>query len=729
MAGENHMHPRGLRSHWVAASAILAAAAVPLCLLGFLQTLNFDHLARDIRARNEDGAKKLAAMSAYALRQKGIADISQMLADKATSVDAFFRNMQRLVLMERGFAERAWREPTADVPRNLIKAGDMRDAAKRPADAKFDPVCKCIVSRAAPMVHRPIGVPSEVERTVTPRFGRMAFELKSILRRDDKLLFTYLGTPEGMFLTFPADASLEPDYDPRKRDWYKKAAGSDGPIWTPPYEDAGTHVMVMTCAAPVKIDGKLVAVVALDVRLDAFIQQVLVVSGFPQCCAALVDGDGSFVTLPHLGAGPSPVPERAVDLFGAEQTARVLGGREEMFEFSFGGIKRLAGARRIPSVGWTMIVAVPSHVVLALSREISEVVERNADSVEQNIRDSTSDALRQLGSAALLLVALATVIALVVGYLLARRLRALAEMTEHVAEGKFDARAEVRGTRELRTLAGSFNYMASALAEHTERVAREAAERERIATELETAHRIQASLIPETFPKLENAEVHAVWQPARETAGDFYDIFELPDNQIGLVLADVSGKGVGAAVFMTMARALLRTYARFESSPATVLKRTNDALAKEERTGMFVTAVYAVFQPSTGRLTICDAGHNPPLLAKSGTCEWLKLQGGPPLAVMVNDMYETRELTLAPDDTLLVYTDGVTEAFDPQGRQFGSDAFMDVFKRSHARHAVDLCDEILAEVAKWAAGSPQSDDICLLVLRRTPDAGQPPRPA
>ena len=723
MTQENDKRSGGLRSHWVVAAVVLVTAAIPICLLGTLEMITLSRLERYVQKQNEEGSRTLAAISANALRNKSITNITQMLADKASSVDGFFRSTERLVLMERGFAERAWNEQGEGSRGKFVRSWEMRREETRPSDARKDPIRGCLVSHAAPVVHRPADVSKAVEESTLPRFGRIAFEIKSILSQDEKLLYAYVGTRDGMLICFPADGSLDPGYDPRTRPWYRKAADADGPVWTRPYEDAGTNVWVITCAAPLRINGKLEAVVALDVRLDAFVQEVLSIETYPTWAVALVDAEGQFITRPNLGERRMDLPKTAGEFFGESAVQRIIRGKEEMFEFRFDGVERLAGAKRIATAGWTMVVAVPSSVVMALSHDIQQDFERIATSVESGVRWGVGTAVERVVIAAVMLAVLAFLMSILIGSLLARRLEALAGMADHVAQGQFDARVPVKGTRELRTLATSFNTMASELVAHTERLAREAAERERIATELQMAREIQSSLIPDRFPALADAEIHAIWQPARETAGDFYDIFELSEGRVGLVVADVSGKGVGAAVFMTMTRALLRSCAQIESAPASVLKTLNDTMVMDEKTGMFVTAVYAVYDPSTGQLAICDAGHIPPLLARRGKCEWLEIQGGLPLATMANDMYRTTELTLTAGDMLFFCTDGVTEAFDANDKVFGFDRLMAVFQRKHASPAKELCDEVLDAVGKWSAGCAQSDDICLLALKRKPLLG------
>ena len=717
MDEDTRTRAKGISTLWLVALLTLIPAAVPLLIFGGTEVYSMIRMGRHIRQQNLAAARRLTNVSAFALKQKSIAEITQLLSDKAASVDRFFRDMEGLLRLLRTFALRAWEVNTPAPHGTVIPAALMRDPAKLPPDAKHERVRNSVISFLAPMVSRPPGVPAEVEKRVWPRLERLGFELKSINNQDRRILFAYMGTTEGVFLSYPADTSLKLTFDPRTRPWYRKAVAEDGLVWTAPYADAGTGVMVMTCAAPVKIEGKLIGVVGLDVRLDRFIRQVLSLKGRPAWSVALINRQGAFITPPTQGDGSVREGDSARDFFGAEAVDRVLKGRDELFEYSHDGSERLAGAKAIPSVDWVMMVGVPSDVALELSRSIQRDFAGTAESVESWMSARMRMAVERLVTTGILLAFIALLMAVLVGSMLGRQMRRLADMAETVSRGDFTARAPVQGSRELRSLARAFNTMARDLSEYTERIAREAAERERLHTELKTAREVQSALIPRRYPPMANTDIHAVWRPAKETAGDFYDVFELPDGLIGLVMADVSGKGLGAAVFMTMTRALLHSFARISDSPAETLAKVNMALAADEETGMFVTAIYAVYEPATGRVAIADAGHLPPLLVREGHCAWVETDGGPPLAVVEHD-YATREVTLDPGDLFFLYTDGVTEAMDAEQRLFGDERLMDLARAHSDLSPAEWCIEVLHAVDTWTAGAAQSDDICLLAIRR-----------
>ena len=723
MDEDKRVRSKGLSTLWVVALLALIPAAVPLLIFGGTEVHSMIRMGERIREQNLEAAHRLTNLSAFALKQKSIAEITQLLSDKAASVDRFFRDMESLLGLLRTFALRAWEVDTPAPRGTIIPAAVMRDPARLPPDAKHEKVRNSVISFVAPMVSRPPSVPAAVEKRAWPKLERLGFEMKSIHNQDDRVLFAYMGTVEGILICYPADTSLKPTYDPRTRPWYRKAVAEDALVWTPPYADAGTGVMVMTCAAPVKVKGKLVGVVALDVRLDRFIRQVLTLQERPAWSVALINKKGDFITPPSAGRASVREGDPAAGVFGAETVGRVLKGHDELFEYHHNNRDQLAGAKTIPTVGWIMMVTVPSDVALELSRNIEADFARTAEAVETRMRARMRLAVERLVTTGVLLAFIALLMAILVGSMLGRQMRRMADMAEEVARGDFAVRTPVKGSREMRSLARAFNTMAGELSGYTERIAHEAAERQRIDTELKTAREVQSALIPRRYPPMPRTDIHAVWRPAKETAGDFYDVFELPNGLVGLVMADVSGKGLGAAVFMTMTRALLHSYARASDSPSETLRKVNAALAADEETGMFVTAIYAVYEPSTGRIAIANAGHLPPLVVRDGECVWQETAGGPPLAVMEFD-YATRELTLDPGDLFFLYTDGVTEAMDPEGRLFTDDRLMDLARAHPDLSTAEWCIEVLHAVDTWAAGATQSDDVCLLAIRRKKGGGE-----
>ncbi len=260
----------------------------------------------------------------------------------------------------------------------------------------------------------------------------------------------------------------------------------------------------------------------------------------------------------------------------------------------------------------------------------------------------------------------------------------------------------------------------TAMAVQNARLQREMTERERLERELQLAREIQQTFIPEHLPHLPGWELDAVWRAARQVAGDFYDVFDLPDGKLGMVVADVADKGMPAALFMALTRTLMRAAALEERSPADALARVNTLLAPDARHGMFVTAVYAVLAPETGELTYANAGHHPPLLLRSGERELESLgKGGIALGVLEEVSFEEQAFSMRPGDHLILYTDGVTEAFSADGGMYGAERLLASVRASDNRAAHSMLEGIMASLSDFVGDTPASDDLTLMVVHRS----------
>ena len=243
----------------------------------------------------------------------------------------------------------------------------------------------------------------------------------------------------------------------------------------------------------------------------------------------------------------------------------------------------------------------------------------------------------------------------------------------------------------------------------------EAQERERIEQELRVARMIQHTLLPKSLPDLEGYQIAAYYQSAREVGGDFYDFLRLPDGRLGLIVGDVSGKGVPAAIMMATTRTLLRA-AYHLGSPGEILEQVNDALFPDIPPNMFVTCLAALLDSRTGRLQYANAGHDPPYIRHAAGVSKLRATGMP-LGLMPNMSYEQKEITLQPGENILLYSDGLLEAHSPQREMFGFPR-MQGHVSAHPEGA-SLIDSLLAELERFTGEDwEQEDDITLLTLQR-----------
>ena len=238
--------------------------------------------------------------------------------------------------------------------------------------------------------------------------------------------------------------------------------------------------------------------------------------------------------------------------------------------------------------------------------------------------------------------------------------------------------------------------------------------------ELDVASKIQQSILPTSFPKTGAYEVYANMEPARNVGGDFYDILTLDEGCIGLAIADVSDKGVPASLFMMSSRTLLKGTAIGIPEPGNVLRDVNNLLYEENDTSMFVTVIYAVYSPATGNLIYANGGHNPPLIIhRDGSSTLLPSIGGIALGIAPGMSFPQDTIQLKYGDTLMLYTDGVTEAMNADREEFGMERMQQVFADQPPANSKEATEMIFEAVHKFAGETPQSDDITCLTIYRT----------
>jgi phosphoserine phosphatase RsbU/P len=270
--------------------------------------------------------------------------------------------------------------------------------------------------------------------------------------------------------------------------------------------------------------------------------------------------------------------------------------------------------------------------------------------------------------------------------------------------------------RRLNILTGIAQQAAIAVV--NDHLYRESADRDRMDQELNVARSIQASLMPDGNPQIPGCDVASFWQAARQVSGDFYDFMPLTNGWWGIAVADVADKGVPAALFMALSRTILRTVAFNRPRPAEVLARTNQIIFNDSQSGLFVTIFYAIWDPDSETLTYANGGHNPPLLLqRNGRCRNLDTAG---IALGVLEEVEIGEnkVRLRPGDTVIFYTDGVTEALNEDKDEFGVERLTLTAARSRQLDAAGIMEAITRAVNDHAGDTPQFDDITLVVLKR-----------
>lgn len=332
------------------------------------------------------------------------------------------------------------------------------------------------------------------------------------------------------------------------------------------------------------------------------------------------------------------------------------------------------------------------------------------------------DAQKEIRRRALLIFILGLILSIGFGVFISGRvtakIKALTEGTRRIAQGDLDFKVTVHGDDEIARLAYLFNKMSADLKSYIKKLNKTTAEKERLEKEIEIACGIQQSFLPDSAPKMDGLEITAVSLPARVVGGDFYDFIPIAKDKWGLVVADVSGKGIPAALFMALSRTLVRASAAGTLSPAEAIQHANDLILQDSKAEMFVTLFYAILDVKTRVLCYANAGHNPPLHVSAETSNVVLLKAqGVPIGIMTDVEASNSEIFLKTGDVVVLYTDGVTEANNNRKEEFEMERLTEVVVANRSLSADEIMAKIREELAQFVGSHTQFDDITIMVLK------------
>lgn len=388
--------------------------------------------------------------------------------------------------------------------------------------------------------------------------------------------------------------------------------------------------------------------------------------------------------------------------------------------------KAVAPGETIAEGPSSFVVSTP--IVRTFEGEVREIGRVYISSSKGKIEKAISAARMQILFIAFLVSVLGSIAAVILSGFIVKPIKKLAAGARRIGEGDLNVRVAVPGRDEIGQLAATLNEMAARLA-----IAREElVEQQRIARELEIARDIQQSFLPRHLPEVAQVDVAAVCRSATEVGGDYFDLIPLDARRIGVAIADVAGKGVPGLLVMAVVRTVLRAEARTHVSPREVLIRANDIIAPDIRRGMFVTVLYGVLDVARRTFTFANAGHNPLVVVrKEGAIpyEVIKTQGRPVgfmLGAFFDDRLEEMTVMLEEGDVLFAYTDGVLDAYNEAGEQFGTDRLLEILTERRGAAPQELVDEVVARLTTFVGGQPQQDDITLVAVALKPQPTEMP---
>jgi len=708
MGGRRAWHRMTVRAKILAVFLSISMAA--LGIVGFAAFSTMGEMGSYALESSGQLGSRAVSDSTAALEANAESSLVRLATDQAEISDVVFEQVGSEMEALAGYADAVRRRPVSPAAPRLYSQSE------RPADPESASVSILAPGVAQSSVSGELAALSVMDDLIRP--------LRS---SDPRLTQAYIGTGSGILWVNPWVEGVPSSYDPRTRDWFVRAAGSDRLIWSDPYVDAGGKGLMVTCSRRVGADdGGRTWVVGADVTLETINTRIIATQVSDRGYAFLLDSRGNVVSRPGIGAGDLRWDESftAENLLDSDNAAlgavarAMVAGKSGTARVALGGEEKYVAYAPVSSVNWSLAVVMPVDEIVAPAEETRAlIVAATGESGAHLNREM--DAAKSLFFALFVALFIAvTLLSVLFARVVTRPVEDLRRGSEAIGAGDLDYRVEIATGDEFEDLAHSFNRMAADLKGHIDELQRTTAEKERFEKELEIAKGIQQSFLPDRAPEIPGIELAAKNVPALEVGGDFYDFIPIAKDRWGLVIADVSGKGVPAALFMALSRTLIRASAMTDADPARSIEHANRLICEDSKTSMFVTLFYAVLDAREMTLHYVNAGHNPPLLFQGAATDVRLLRAeGIALGVIDDAELQSVRVDLAPGDVLVLYTDGVTEAINDKDEEFGEERLLRIIAEHRGRPAGEIQERILDAIAAFAGDCPQFDDITLMVLR------------
>lgn len=490
-------------------------------------------------------------------------------------------------------------------------------------------------------------------------------------------------------------------YDYRNWDWYSDVKKSLKPVWGDPYYDKSlSDKYLCTYSYPLfNKDGSFAGVFTADITLNDYERLLENIRPYEDrlCYTELIGKNGTYIASPAM-PGDAIIDIRSCGKYTPEALDFILSNDNGNQISEVDGKECLIVHTLVDeSIGWRLIMVCPMDVIMA---DIKKIL-----------------LLTGLSNLFFLLLLLAVVFVVVQNVL--KPITTLSESAQNIAGNLNQSIPDMSGVTEIRRLRDSMESMRESLCSYIEEVRQMTTENERIENELKIAREIQTSMLPSPHPSFENHEefsLGAYIRPAKEVGGDFYD-YILRDHKLFFLIGDASGKGVPASLFMAITCYLYRTLATEYDSASEIVSKLNNALCRNNSTNMFETLIAGILDLCDGSLELCNAGHTLPLSLCSEKTGFVKLHSNIPVGTIEGFEYVSNSFIAKEGDTLLFYTDGVTEAEGAQGLQYGKERLMRKASEESRREIEEFLDGIVDSISGFTDGVEQSDDITLLAIR------------
>ncbi len=697
-------------------NAMVVIAIATLVITSLTYNIAIEQIKGDVINSNEEMGALTEKMSSESMTSEITGHLIDLTEGKADLADNVFKDFERNVELIASAAVAAYdnadSSPEMDIP--------LPDAAN---DGKLS--MQLLFSENTDQNNE------DIIREVHI-LGNTQDVLMSVNDNNDNMVSDYIGTETGIMVQadyiagkkFDENGNILP-YEATTRPWYVGAKETGAPFYTPVSQDAHTSRVGIMCGVPIVSGGKFKGAAGAGMYLDNVGELVESVDIGETGDAMMINHDGQIIFSTRK-EGTLVAEVGGADLRNAGNPSlalivnKAINGEKGVENMNIDGKSYYVAYAPMETIGWSFMILLSTEEVDAPTVNLVNGI----NGIKGETIHKTDSGIRQvyilLGGIVLLVGLIVALAAYRLSNRIVKPINTLTDSVRSLEGDNLDFQCNVKTGDETEVLALSFKSLTERIKDYIDEVQSITAEKERIGAELNVATQIQADMLPcifPAFPDRDEFDIYASMTPAKEVGGDFYDFFLLDDDHLAMVMADVSGKGVPAALFMVISKTLIKDQAQMCRRPKTILEEVNNKLIESNAEGMFVTVWLGILEISTGKIIASNAGHEYPAMRKAnGEFELIKDKHGMMVGAMGGISYTEYEMELEKGGCLFVYTDGVPEATDADCQLFGTDRMIDALNKDPLAAPEVLLKNVKDATDEFIGDAPQFDDLTMLAV-------------
>lgn len=668
-----------------------------------------------------------AENSQEALIQRAKLALEQTAFDKANELDENLGKVKKDVIILSNMMTNIASNPEEYHSRNIFEPS-KNDIDKITAQLLFSSE---VVDKSSPILRQEIGLTANIQDF-----------LIQINTNSNVIISSYVASKNGFTIMVDRfagrkfqNSDINPDfYNATSRPWYIQAKKEDKTIFTDIVIDALGGGPCIICATPYYANGQFAGVVGMGTFLDNINEIILNTKIGDNGFGFVINKQGQIIASPHttgdLITGINNIKDlrQSTNTSLADAVQKIINEKAGLTEANIDGKDYYLAYAPMKNTDWYFVTAMEVDTVIAPAKETHENIINIATEYMDNLSEKTKMTVIGMIISISILLFFITYIGWSLADYLTKPIRQLSKGVQQIAMGNFNGKLNIHTGDEIESLAISFNAMTTELQTYIKNLEQITAEKERIATELNVATNIQKNMLPCIFPPYpdrKDFDIYAVMYPAKEVGGDFYDFYLLDENHLVITIADVSDKGIPAAMFMVITKTILKNFAMSMTSPddfSAVVQCANRQLCENNEEMMFVTVFMGMLDLKTGKFIYVNAGHTPPMIRHKhkddSTFEYLPVEKNCVLGINEEAQFKQQEVYLKQGDELFLYTDGVTEAINKEKKLYSIERlYSNLNKINQKSSCQDILRDVKLSIDEFAQGMYQSDDITMLAIK------------